>query len=99
MIRYAVQRPRAQGCREGIAERILGARHIACAGSEKGDEPAVAFTHHALGSTAGLVCLHQLFQPAFASTIGRISIEPYLLDGQRLAQVIASSRLGASRKK
>src|SRR5262245_17496389 len=36
---------------------------------------------------------------AVGSTTGRISIDPYLLEGQRCAQLMASSRLGASTKK
>ena len=55
IVRHAVDRPRPQRRREGLAERILGARHVARAGGEEGDEAAVAFARHALGGTAGLV--------------------------------------------
>ena len=96
--RHAIGRPHAEGRGKGFRQGILGARHVARAGSEKGDEAAVAFAGHALGSPAGLVgMLH--FRLPVCSTIGRISIDPYLLDGQRLAQAMASSRSGTVTKK
>lgn len=61
---------------------------------------AVGFRgHYALGGPARWPLSHQPFQPVWGSTTGRISIEPYLLEGQRLAQAMASSRLGTSTKK
>lgn len=94
----AVDRPHTQRGGEGLAEGILGARHISGAGGKEGDEAAVAFARHALGSTASLVGGGHLRLPSATKT-GRISIEPYLLDGQRLAQAMAPSRSSASTKK
>ena len=98
VLRHAVDRPRAQRRRKGVAQRILGARHVARAGGKEGDEAAIAFAGHPLGGAAGLVGMAH-FQLPCASTTGRISIEPYLLEGQRLAQAIASSRSGTVTKK
>jgi hypothetical protein len=49
----AVGRPPAERGREGFAESILGARDVARAGREEGDEAAVAFAGDALGGAAG----------------------------------------------
>src|SRR5262249_9208825 len=97
--RYAIHRPRAQSRRERVAESILGASDVACAGGEQRDQAPVALTRSALGGTVGVVHCRQPFWPVPASATGRISIDPYLLDGQRFAQTMASSRLGASTKK
>src|SRR5262249_53498909 len=99
VIRYAVHRPRAQSRRERVAEGILGARDVARPGGEQGDQAAVALTRHTLADAAGVVPPHQGFPPPGGAMIGRISIDPYLLEGQRFAQTMASSRLGASTKK
>ena len=95
---HAVDRPRPKRLRKGVAERILGARHVARPGRKEGDEAAIALAGHPLGGAAGLVGMAH-FQLPCASTTGRISIEPYLLEGQRLAQAIASSRSGTVTKK
>src|SRR5260221_3654097 len=99
IVRYAVHRPRAQGRCECVPEGILGASYVARAGGEQGDEAAVALARHALGGTVRLVCRHQPFWLDAGSTTGRISIDPYLLEGHRLAQTIASSRFWTSTKK
>src|SRR5262249_42754980 len=49
VVRYAVHRPRAQRCREGVAERVFGAGDVARAGREQGDQPPVALTPETFG--------------------------------------------------
>src|SRR6185369_4373843 len=91
IVRHTIGRPHAQRRGKGLAERVLGSRDIACAGGEEGDEAAIALARNALGSPGSLVRMVQFRLPC-AWTTGRISIEPYLLDGQRLAQAMAPSR-------
>jgi hypothetical protein len=95
---HTVDRPRPKRLREGVAERILRSRHVARPGREEGDEAAIALAGHPLGGAAGLVGMTH-FQLPCASTTGRISIAPYLLEGHRLAQAIASSRSATVTKK
>ena len=95
---HAVDGPRPKRLREGVTECILRPRDVARPGRKEGDEAAIALSGHALGGAAGLVGMAH-FQLPWASKTGRISIEPYLLEGQRLAQAIASSRSGAVTKK
>jgi hypothetical protein len=95
---HAIDRPRPKRLRKGVAERILRARHVARPGRKESDEAAIALAGHTLGGAAGLVRIGH-FQLPCASTTGRISIAPYLLEGQRLAQAIASSRSSTVTKK
>src|SRR5262249_55590082 len=99
VVRDAVHWPRAQSRSEGVAESIFGPSDVARASGEHGDQATIALSRSALRGTFGVVHRHQPFWPVPASTTGRISIDPYLLEGQRFAQTIASSRLGASTKK
>lgn len=96
--RDALAGPAAQRCSEGVGERVFGARHVTSARSQKGQNATVTFARHALDGAARIVHGRQRFEPDWSS-IGRISIEPYLLEGQRLAHAMASSRLGTSTTK
>jgi hypothetical protein len=98
VLRYPVDRPRPKRLRKGVAERILRPDHVARPGRKEGDEAAIALSGHTLGSAAGLVGMAHFPLP-WASKTGRISIAPYLLEGQRLAQMIASSRSATVTKK
>src|SRR6185312_1831347 len=94
----AVDRPQAERGGEGFAERILGARHVARARGEEGEEASVAFARHTLRGAAGRFGMAHFRLPGATNT-GRISIAPCLLEGQRLAQAMAPSRSSASTKK
>src|SRR5579864_1438202 len=99
IVRHALERPRAQSRGERVAKRVLGAGDVASADGEQRDEATVALARYALRNTASLACRHQPFCAALGSKTGRISIDPYLLEGHRLAQTMASSTLGTSTKK
>src|SRR5205085_1274172 len=94
----AIARPGGEGGGKRLAQRVLRACDVAGAGREEGDEAAIAVASNTPGSFGDLV-IGCHFQLPVCSTMGRISIEPYLLEGQRLAQAMASSMSGAVTKK
>src|SRR5690348_10027881 len=98
IVRHAVSRPHSERRRECFAQGIFRPRHVAGTRREERDEATIALARNTLGSPGRLGRIAQFRFPC-AATTGRISIEPYLLEGQRLAQAMAPSRSGASMKK
>ena len=76
IVGHAVDRPHAERGGEGFAQRVLGARDVARAGGEEGDEAAVAVARDALGELAGRLAGIAHFQLPLGTWTGRISIEP-----------------------
>ncbi len=76
----AIGGPDAERRGKGLGQRVLGARDVAGAGREEGDEAAVAVARDALGGAESgpLGCLVGVthFQSALGIWTGRISIEP-----------------------
>ena len=86
LVGHAVARPALERRQEGIAERVLGARDVAGARSQIGDEPAVRGARGQLGGAMGVV--------AHIARFGRTSTAPVSAAGQRAAQSSAVSRSG-----
>ena len=99
-VRDAVPGPVGERRRECLGERILGGGDIAQPVCEKGDQLAIALPRGSLGGIAGIPVAfpqHEVSRvPAHIAQIGRTSIAPWLVPGQRAAQDSAASRSGAS---
>ena len=85
---HALRLPHRQRGGEGLGQRVLCPRHVAGAGREIGDQPAVTVARGPFDGTPRAVAVpaHHIFRT------GRTSITPVWTLGQRAAQLRATSR-------
>ena len=102
VVRQAVHRPVDQRARKGVGQGVFGQRHVAGAGGEKSNQPAVALPRRQLGGVVGRATLRagrhrdDLSRGNHIAQTGRTSIVPCAAPGQRAAQLMAASRSAAS---
>ena len=93
---HAIRRPMLQCCGEGVGQRILGGGHVAAAGGQHCEQPAVTLPGGGLRRRPRVPRFRHGTHATCISQIGRTSIVPFLAPGQRVAQAMAASRSGAS---